>query len=96
MSATRAHTPAYIHDTHVKWSGARGYRPYITYIHIHTYMLHADHSQASTRARIRTHTHTIQTANKKRSSLTNNTQQQLYWLLSRVVLVEEKRQQQSQ
>lgn len=24
MSATRAHTPVYIHDTHVKWSGARG------------------------------------------------------------------------
>ena len=36
----RAHTPAYIHDTHVKWSGARSY--------IHTYMLHAPDAHAHT------------------------------------------------
>lgn len=50
LSATRAHTPAYIHDTHVKWSEARGYM----YTYIHTYM-HAS-CQSLTCEHARTHT----------------------------------------
>lgn len=34
MSVTRAHTPAYMYDTYVKWSGARGY------IHSHAKLSH--------------------------------------------------------
>lgn len=59
MSATRAHTPANIHDTHVKWSGARGY-------------IHSRADLSCARAHTYTHRHTHP---KKRSGWRNKTQQ---------------------
>lgn len=50
MSATRAHTPANIHDTHVKWSRARGYihsRADLSCARAHTYTHRHTHPKKS-------------------------------------------------
>lgn len=84
MSTTGAHSPAYIRDTHVKWSGARGY------MHtLHTCFMPVTRMQAHARADTRRQ---IQTANKQRRN-ERQQQQQLCWPLSRVLLVEKRRQQ---